>query len=160
MQQAETAVIYSDDADTQAMIDLLLSRRQQVVKFATQRPLKVRKNQEPIVKHSVFTAIIGQVYDEIAEVIAKRASGELPAENQGLPRGEWAVFPYIIAHKGEYYVRCTVDSEGQRLAPRFTRGGSEITRSEAEAAALASEFRSGDDSPIFNIKLSSIITAE
>lgn len=158
--QIAQLVVQGTDTKTQQLLDLVLSKKQQPVKFVTERMLKVRKGQDAIVKRSEFTAIIGQVYDEIEEVIEKRATGELPAENAGLPWGEWAVFPYIIAHKGEYYVRCTMDRTAERKAPRYTRNGLEITRAEAEAAALASEFRAGDDSIVFNIKLGSVVTAE
>lgn len=158
--QVAQLVVRGADTKTQQLLDLVLSKKQQPVKFTTERQLKVRKGEEAIVKHSEFTAVIGQVYDEIEEVIEKRASGELPAENQGLPWGEWAVFPYIIAHKGEYYIRCTRTDQGDRVPARYTRGGVEITRAEAEAAALASEFRSGDDSPIFNIRFSAVTHAE
>jgi hypothetical protein len=45
---------------------------------------------------------IGIDYDNIKDVQAKRASGELPTENQGIwhGKGEWVDFPYIVRHTG------------------------------------------------------------
>ena len=135
----------------------ILSRKGQLVTVKTQRPMKVRKGQEPVVKHSEFQCRVGVNYDNIAAVKEKRAEGQLPAENQGLPWGEWVEFPYVIHHKGEYYVRCTVVRNNFRKAPTFTVHGVEITKEEAQVMCLASEFREGDDNDVFNIKVSSIV---
>lgn len=149
-------MIQATDTQTQQFLDTLLSRKGQIVTVETERSMKVRKNQEPILKQSEFQCRVGVNYDNIKAVQEKRAEGTLPAENAGLPWGEWALFPYVITHKGEYYVRCTVVRNNFRKAPKFIRGGVEIDRSEAEVACLASEFREGDDNDVFNIKVSSI----
>lgn len=149
-------MLQATDTQTQQFLNTLLGRKEQIVTVKTERAMKVRKNEDPILKRSEFQCLVGVVYDTIPEVIAKRESGELPKENAGLPWGEWAEFPYVIHHKGEYYVRCTtVETTFQRTA-EFIRNGETITREEAKAACLASEFREGDDSVIFNIKVSSI----
>lgn len=148
--------ITSTDPTVQGYLDTLMSRKGQIVTLVTTRAMKVRKGQEAIQKTSEFQARVGVNYDNIKAVQEKRAEGELPAENAGLPWGEWVDFPYVIAHKGEYYVRCTVVRNNFRKAPAFTRNGVEITREEAQAACLASEFREGDDNDVFNVKLSAI----
>lgn len=149
-------MLQATDTQTQQLLNTLLSRKQQIVTVSTERAMKVRKGEDAIVKRSEFQCLVGVVYDTIPEVVARRESGELPAENQGLPWGEWVEFPYVIAHKGEYYVRCTRAETAFQRRAEFIRNGELITREEAQAACLASEFREGDDSVIFNIKVSSI----
>lgn len=146
----------STDPQVQTWLDTLTSRKGQIVTINTTRRMKVRKGQDPINKSSEFQCRVGVTYDNIQAVKDKRADGTLPKENQGLPWGEWVDFPYFIAHKGEYYVRCTVLRNAFRKAPSFTRGGIEISKEEAQIACLASEFSGGDDNDVFNIKVSSI----
>jgi hypothetical protein len=148
--------ISSTDPQVQQYLDTLMSRKGQIVTLVTTRPMKVRKGQDAIQKTSEFQCRVGVNYDNIKAVQEKRAEGQLPAENAGLPWGEWVDFPYVIAHKGEYYVRCTVLHNGFRKAPTFTRNGAEISKDEAQVACLASEFREGDDNDVFNVKLSAI----
>lgn len=138
-------------------MEQLLARKGQICTFTTTRPLKVRKGQAPITKTSTFQARVGVNYDNIATVQEKRANGELPAENQGLPWGEWEVFPYVIAHKGEKYFRCTSIRNNFVSKTEYTRDGFAISKEEAQVAALASEFSTGEPSEVFNIKLSSIL---
>lgn len=148
--------ISSTDPQVQQYLDTLMSRKGQIVTLVTARPMKVRKGQDAITKTSEFQCRVGVNYDNIKAVQEKRAEGQLPAENAGLPWGEWVDFPYVIAHKGEYYVRCTILRNAFRKAPTFTRGGVEISKEEAQVACLASEFREGDDNDVFNVKLSAI----
>ena len=149
-------MIQATDPVVQAYMDTLLSRRGQIVTVETERAMKVRKGQDPITKRSEFQCRVGVNYDNIKAVQEKRESGELPRENAGLPWGEWALFPYVITHKGEYYVRCTVIRNGFRKAAEYRRGDQLITKEEAQIACLASEFKLGDDNEVFNIKVSSI----
>ncbi len=138
-------------------LPVFMARKGQIVTVDTVRPLKVRKGMPEILKHSTFQCRVGVTYDNIGVVQEKRESGELPAENQGLPWGEWEIFPYVIAHKGEKYLRCTMLRNGFHRAPVFTVDGTEIPRDEAQRMALASEFADRDDGPdVFNIKLSSV----
>ena len=149
-------MIQATDTQTQAYLDTLLSRKGQIVTVETERSMKVRKNQEAILKQSEFQCRVGVNYDNIQAVKDGRADGSKPAENAGLPWGEWALFPYVITHKGEYYVRCTVVRNNFRKAAKFIRGGAEISKEEAQVACLASEFSEGGDNEVFNIKVSSI----
>ena len=150
-------MIKATDPKMQAMLDTLLSRKGQIVTMLTERDCKVRKNKEPIRKRSEFQCRVGVNYDNIQAVKDGRADGTKPAENAGLPWGEWALFPYIITHKGEYYFRCTTLNNGFRRAPIFTRNGTEITKEEAQIDCLASEFSEGEPSEVFNIKVSSLL---
>lgn len=140
------------------MLELLMSRRGQIVTVKTQRPVKMKRGQPEVFKASEFQCRVGVNYDNIAVVKEGRATGELPAENAGLPWGEWLEFPYTIGHKGETYVRCTLLNNGFRRAPVFTLAdGTVVDRETVRAGALASEFKDGDDSVVFNIKVSSLV---
>lgn len=148
----------------QDFLEKLMARRGQIVTVRTRRPLKMRKGAETVLKTSDFQCRVGVDYDNIATVKEGRANGELPAENAGLPWGEWAVFPYVIRHtsKGstqeELYVRCTMLNNGYRKSPVFElTDGTVVEKEEAMLMALASEFKEGDDNAVFNIKLSSIL---
>ena len=138
------------------ILNTLLSRKGQMVTVVTERPLKVRKGEELITKLSEFQARVGVNYDNIASVQEKRASGELPEVNAGLPWGEWDVPNYTIKHKDELYIRMATVTNGFKREPVYTRKGVEISAEEAKKAALASEF-SPSNSEVFNIKLSNIL---
>ena len=140
------------------MLALLMTRKGQIVTVKTTRPVKMKKGQVAVNKTSEFQCRVGVNYNNIAAVKEGRADGTLPKENAGLPWGEWLEFPYTIGHKGETYVRCTLLSNGFRRAPVFTLAdGTVVDKATVQAGALASEFKEGDDSAVFNIKLSSLI---
>ena len=140
-----------------SMLDTLMQRKGQIATITTERPLRVRKGQPPITKISTFQCRVGVDYDNIQTVREKRESGELPEENAGLPWGKWITFPYVIEHSGTYYFRCTRIRNNFRPRTTYIREGAIISREEAEAAALASEFRQTEsDNEVFNIKVSSI----
>jgi hypothetical protein len=129
----------------------------QFASLRTVRPIKVRKGKAEILKDSTFTCRVGVNYDNIAAVKEGREDGTLPSENAGLPWGEWLVFPYVIAHKGCHYFRCTtVHNEHAIPKVRFLRNGVEISKDEAKADALASEFYDKDDTEVFTVKVESI----
>jgi hypothetical protein len=140
-------------------LETLMSRKGQIVTVKTIRAVKMRKGQPAVNKASEFQCRVGVTYDNIQAVQDGRADGTLPAQNAGLPWGEWIEFPYTIGHKGETYVRCTLLKNNFRRAPVFTlMDGTEIARADVMPLALASEFKEKDeDSVVFNIKLSSIL---
>ena len=142
----------------QTALDTILSRKGQIVTMTTEREVKVRKGRAPIVKVSTFQARVGVNYDNLSVVKEKRTVGELPAVNQGLPWGEWETFPYVIKHKDERYVRCSVFN-GNKGSAHYFRNGKEISMLEVQADCLASELseKSGD---VFNVKVSSIRTVK
>jgi hypothetical protein len=147
----------------QAFLEKLMTRKGQIVTVKTKRPMKMLKHMEQVFKTSDFQCRVGVDYDNIATVKEGRANGELPAENQGLPWGEWAVFPYIIRHtkKGatqeDLYVRCTMLNNGYRKAPVFELAdGTVLSKDDVKAMTAASEFKDSD-SAVFNITLSSVL---
>jgi len=160
MLQLQSPTTFTADPVLQQHLTQLMSLRGQIATVKTQRRMKTRKEQPEIIKHSEFQCLVGVDYETLQSVIDGRADGTKPATNQGLPWGEWVAFPYVIEHKGEFYFRCTRADTGFYVTPRYTIGGVDITREEAQAKCLASEFRDGDESEVFNIRVSSIVDVQ
>lgn len=105
------------------------------------RPMKTRKGVQDVLTKSVrMVGRIGIDYDNMKDVQAKRESGELPAENAGLPWGEWLEFPYLIGHKGQTYLRLA-NGTSDKVHPEchYFRNGIEVTKESLDAELLASE---------------------
>ena len=140
------------------MLALLMTRKGQIVTVKTERPVKMKKNQPAYTKTSEFQCRVGVNYDNIAVVKEGRADGTLPAENAGLPYGEWLEFPYTIAHKGDIHIRCTMLKNNFRKSAVFMLDGVVVDKEVVQAGALASEFKeSTGDNAVFNIKLSNLL---
>lgn len=143
-------------------VQRLFALKGQFASLRMVRSMKVAKkfhDQSEILKDSTFTCRIGVDYDNIAAVQEKRDNGDLPAVNQGLPWGNWCVFPYLIEHKGQYYFRCTQVNGNNHSTPtvRYLRNGQEISKAEAELACIASEFKDSSDRDVFNVTVSNLI---
>ena len=70
------------------------------------RPCKTLRGVPALITKQVrMVGRVGINYDEQVAVQAKREAGELPAVNAGLPWGKWEIFPWLIEHKGEHYLR-------------------------------------------------------
>lgn len=114
---------------------------------------------EKIMKHCSVTARIGVTYDNIGNVQIKRENGELPAENQGLPWGKYVegYFPYLIAHKGKYYIRISLVN-GNTVNTRYTdTSGNGISFAEIEGKLLASEKpKKGEKPDVLTIAIENI----
>ena len=99
-------------------------------------------------------------YDNIGVVKEGREDGSLPAQNQGLPWGEWADDSGIhITHKGTDYARM-YPASGIAFAPKvqYFLDGVEVEKSAIESICLASEFPKHDDEPLcFTIKAENIL---
>ena len=122
----------------------LLTLKGQFVSFETSRPLKMLKGMEQVIKTSRFVARIGVKSDNIQAVKDKRESGELPAENQGLPWGSWVEGQegYVITHKGQLYLRCSKVKGNDNCIPKsvYLIGEREISKEQAMGMAYAGEF--------------------
>jgi hypothetical protein len=96
------------------ILETFLSKRGQFLSVVWQRLAKVRKTCQDVIEKRVVAHSIraGVSYDSMANVQYKRESGELPAENAGLPWGTWFLFPHIIEHKGGYYFRFALNPGG------------------------------------------------
>lgn len=138
-------------------IGKLLAIKGQIVTLLTEKTCKTRKSVTDIIsKSSRFQCRLGVNYDAMKAVIEKRESGELPKENAGLSWGQWLIFPYIITHNECYYFRCSTVNNNYIPEVHYFKNGIEITKDEAKAMCLASEFyeKEGD---CFNIKVDNIL---
>jgi hypothetical protein len=129
----------SPTATLSPVLASLLRLKGQIVTVVIQRPLKVRKGAAEVIKTSKIQLRAGVVYDNQKAVIEKRENGDLPAENAGLPWGQWSIFPYVITHKGASYFRFATLNGGNQTIVTFTRNGVAISKDEAMVDALASE---------------------
>lgn len=165
MSTIETRTTLRDVVDS-PLFDAILGRKKgQFATVSTERECKIRKGREPIQKHSTFTIRVGVNYDNQADVQEKRENGELPSENNGLPWGEWVdgYFPYLIENKGVYYVRLTpvYGNENNKQTAQYFRNGVEITRDEAQADCLASEFpKEKTEHNAMTVKFDSIVSVK
>ena len=121
--------------------------------------MKTRKGTASIVEKmvsGVFRAGIN--YDNKQSVQDKRESGELPAVNAGLPWGQWLIFPHVISHKGNLYLRIYPANQNQVKSEYFLNGIS-ARREEIEPLCLASEFTERESVECMTIKLENVQTA-
>jgi hypothetical protein len=105
---------------------------------------KTRKGvAEQITKSVRMVGRIGIEYDNIGKVQAKRENGELPAENQGLKWGRYEIYPYLIEHKGNRYLRL-YKGTSDKVKPKVVwyRNGIEVSRDEIAPLLLKSELQS------------------
>jgi hypothetical protein len=110
-----------------------------------------------ITKHVRMVGRVGIEYDKQKAVIEKRANGELPSENAGLPWGTFEIYPYLITHKGENYLRlyngtCPIT----KTEVHWFKNGAEVTKESIEGLLLASEKgdKTGD---CFTVKTNDIL---
>ncbi|RMD51067.1 hypothetical protein D6827_02940 [Candidatus Parcubacteria bacterium] len=113
--------------------------------------------------HGVFRA--GVNYDNKASVQEKRENGELPAENAGLPWGEWLKPPYLVSHKGNIYVRlyptpnCKVESyftiDGEKVSDEEIFGRYVISRYEGDKLVVIN-----DNARIYETKGENLLVTE
>jgi hypothetical protein len=105
------------------------------------RPVKVKKAFEGVnlVKVVRMVGRIGIDYDNMKSVQEKRENGELPAENKGLPWGQWHS-ECIIEHKGKHYLRLyNGTSKHTHPSVSYLLDGKEIDKAHIENMCLASE---------------------
>lgn len=145
----------------QNIASILAAHKGQNLPVVFERPLKTRKGVEDvIVKRSRVIVRGGIQYDNMAIVIEGRDNGTLPAENAGLPWGEWVSFPYHIAHKGQDYARF-YGASGLDFSAHveFYRNGSPVSREEVEPLCLKSEFTPRDPNApeVFTVKAENVV---
>lgn len=112
-----------------------------------------------ITKRSEMVVRFGVDYENLKQTGEKRETGELPSENQGLPWGQWALngalFPYVIEHKGNYYLRCYAN-RGQIKTTWFLNG-EPVKKSEIAHYLQASEKKPCEDAILtMSVKASNI----
>jgi len=122
------------------------------------RTVKTRKEFASLAILKTVSAMVkaGIEYDNKASVVAKRESGELPTENQGLPWGVWFDYPHVIEHKGAYYLRFYPASEFGKMEVQFTLDGKPVTKEAIAQYCLASELVERDNIDCFTLKLDTL----
>ena len=119
---------------------------------AAHKAHKVRKAVTAVVRSGI-------TYDNVGDVIAGRDDGTLPAENAGLPWGEWITYPLHVAHKGTDYVRL-YPAKGGKVTATYTIDGREATREEVLAMMTPSARAKAEDSeaPLcFTVKAANVV---
>lgn len=136
----------------------------QFVNIETAKELKVRAGfrGNKVVKFSHKTVRFGCQYENLHSTIEGRADGSLPAENAGLPWGNWKPGEenYIVEHKGNTYLRCATSPNKSKNI--YVINGVLSTKEAAEMMCLASEFpkaREGEKKPsVLCVNTDSIVT--
>lgn len=142
---------------SQIIIDEFLRIKGQFVKVSWTRPVKMKKTAPFRVYKSVTTvARAGIEYDNIENVQDKRADGTLPAANAGLPWGKWSVYPYIIEHKEQKYLRFTASKNSKAEVVFKDEAGNVLVSDIVKTYALASEFAEKDEVDVFNVPVPAI----
>lgn len=121
------------------------------------REAKTRKGVTDIIEKSVrMVGRIGIEYDNLGVVKEKRASGELPSENQGLKWGNYEIYPYLIEHKGNHYLRL-YKSTCAIIQPKvtWTLNGGVVYKDEIAPMLLKSEVDS-QEGDCFTVNIKSI----
>lgn len=154
-------LLVSVPAEKRDWLQFLFTRRGQFLAVHWRRPMKTRKGIADTIEKKVSTVVrAGITYDNIADVQAKRETGELPAENAGLPWGQWVAFPYLISHKGTLYVRLYVSKNPEhQTRAEFYRNGVQVDKESLRADCLASEFRDDGPADCFTVKLESVVAS-
>jgi hypothetical protein len=134
----------------------VMSKKGQFGRARWRKHLKTRKGVQGIVeKVTCMTIRAGIDYDNMKAVKEKRESGELPAENAGLPWGEWVAFPYLIAHKDKHYLRLYPNGNG-KIETQYFLNGSPATMEEISSYVLASELPKGEKPDCITVSLENI----
>jgi len=148
----------------QTIKPLILSNKGSNLSAVIQKDLKLRKEYKGKHKVTKVTRLVirgGIAYDNIGVVQEGRENGTLPAENAGLPWGEWADESGVhITHKGEDYVRM-YPASGIDFPTKvdYFLDGIQTTKSEVQIMCLASEMPKPDDEEpkCYTIRASNIV---
>jgi len=111
-----------------------------------ERPCKTRKGVSALItKHVRMVGRMGIEYDNINDVQEKREEGTLPAVNAGLPWGQWSEYPWLIEHKGKFYLRL-YNGTSALTTPKatFFNNGVEVSKASIAPLLLAAELAEKD----------------
>jgi hypothetical protein len=130
--------------NSEEVLNYIKTRKGQFSRAAWCRQCGVRKGAPEVKKMTITTVRAGIDYNALSAVEAMRASGELPAEPQPLPWGEWESFPWVITHKDKKYLRLYPTPNANTVSHYFI-DGEERSYSDVEQYLLASEKRTDSD---------------
>jgi hypothetical protein len=121
------------------------------------KQLKTRKGIVSIIeKETKLVCRSGLDYSNQKTVIEQRESGELPKDPQPLPWGRWDIFPYVIEHKGEYYLRFYPPF--QAIEVTYFLNGNVCTLDDIREKILASELPKHEIPNCVTVKASNMIS--
>lgn len=132
----------------------MMARKGQFTRIVMERDAKTLKGRQPIRKHSELNCRIGVEYENIGKVKEMRDQG---VEKGAMAWGTWVLYPILKTHKGEYYIRVSTIPNNFPTTKYF-RDGVEITKEQAKADCLASEFSEKDDLLVFDVKVSNVVS--
>lgn len=121
--------------------------------------VNVRKRTSGVVR-------VGIDYDNVRDVRDGRENGTLPAENNGLPWGQWEVFPLSILHKEcryfRFYFATGADGKRDRLHVSYFLDGKPIEKEVLKemGICLAKEFpdeKPDEEMNTFTVKEADIV---
>lgn len=123
-----------------------------------EKPLPIRKayNGITIVKRTYGTIRLGVTYDNMGAVKEKRENGQLPSENMGLTWGAWSLFPYFIEHKGNKYLRVSLD-KNNKLRSEYFLNGLPCTKEQAQIYCTKAAFSNGNIPDVLSVNIDNII---
>jgi len=161
-----TAIIADVLATLPAPVAKLATLKGQFVRLAWIRPVAYKKGQDKgIVKETVATVRIGVEYDAIAAVLAQRAAGTIPADNQGLIGRHWIIENVLLQSDKDrsYMVRCAMvkNNDGCKPNVRYLKDGVEVAREVALEGTLASENKTHEQTAqqmIFDLKVQNLLS--
>ena len=151
-------------------VSKLMNYKGQFVKIKTLKALNLTAANKKagnviVLKESEYVCRIGIKYDNIADVIAKRESGELPKENAGMSWGEWVpgLYNYVKRHtkKGEtvvnlYFRLYTCKGANQYRRAQYFVNGKPVDKETAQS--FCTKFaEDGDIKDCFEIYIRDIV---
>lgn len=117
------------------------------------KPAAAHKDKK-LVKTTTGVFRSGIDYAELSSVKEGIASGER-GEVQSLPWGEWALFPWVISHKGVEYVRL-YPAQGQRSTVVYSVDGAEVDKTTFQTYLTPSQCAEKDAPTCITKKLAEI----
>ena len=121
-----------------------------------------KENKEHKVQKVVSAVVrLGVCYSHInVESIQNRPQDNNEGTADKLPWGEWDVdCPYLIFHKDNYYLRCTVSrSPNHHRKVKYLVDGVEVTKEEAMKYTRPSEWTKQNDDYVYNPKLVNVLS--
>jgi hypothetical protein len=124
------------------------------------RQLKTKSGVTDIIeKQTTATIRIGVKYDNMASVQAKRQSGELPRQNQGLKGFTWILDGYTVrsVSTGKQYLRLTSDSFSHVPQVQFYRNGKPVSFESVKTDIYAKDYPKDERPVVQNVAISDIL---
>jgi len=140
-----------------AIVETLKANKGRNLSAVWNKTLKTRKGVFSVITKNTSLVIRGGIdYDNMRATREGREDGTLPQENAGLPWGEWAIFPFVITHKGNEYIRLYPASMDLPIKTQYFIDGKAADKEACQTLCLASEFSKGEKPLCFTVKLENI----